>query len=271
MTETIPLDIDVEPFPGYRLLGCLGQGGFGSVWEAATPTGRRVALKFLPCSSEMTTAQELRSLQGVRQLRHPHLIRIDQVWCHLGYIVIAMELADGSLHDLYDAGLLDPEKVCQYLSQAAAALDFLNSRQHLIAGRRVAVQHCDVKPSNLLVLGSRVKVADFGISTLTSSQIQTCRHSGTLHFRAPEMLQGRLTDQTDQYSLAVTYCYLRGGRFPFVSAASLSPWSGIGTTPELSMLTALERPIVARALGVVPRQRWSSCGEFMTRLSRVVG
>src|SRR5581483_6614153 len=92
-----------EPFPGYRLLGCLGRGGFGEVWEAETPTHRRAALKFLPCDAERTTAQELKALQAVRHLRHPHLIRLDQVWCHLGYIMIAMELADGSLFDLYQA------------------------------------------------------------------------------------------------------------------------------------------------------------------------
>src|SRR5262245_9149169 len=97
--QTARLEVGLEPFPGYHLRRPLGQGGFGEVWEATTPTGRPIALKFLPCEEERTTVQELRSLQAIRQLRHPHLVRIEQVWCHLGYVVVAMELAEGNLAD----------------------------------------------------------------------------------------------------------------------------------------------------------------------------
>src|SRR5262245_19843934 len=126
----------MEPFPGYRLQECLGQGGFGQVWRAEKPGGWPVALKFLPCAAGRST-REIRALQTVRHLRHPQLIRVDQVWCHLGYIIIAMELADASLEDLFDDCLLeggkalDPWRVCYYLAQAAEGLDFLNKRQHM--------------------------------------------------------------------------------------------------------------------------------------------
>ena len=53
--------------------------------------------------SRRIVTQEIRAIQIMRQLRHPHLTRIDQVWCHRGYIVITMEKAEGSLLDLLDA------------------------------------------------------------------------------------------------------------------------------------------------------------------------
>ena len=49
------------------------------------------------------------------------------------------------------------------------ALDFLNTRQHTLDGRKVAFQHCDVKPSNMLLIDGSVKLTDFGLSVMTGS------------------------------------------------------------------------------------------------------
>jgi serine/threonine protein kinase len=180
----------MEPFPGYRLRRRRGTGGYAEVWEATSPLGYAVALKFLRLDEERATARELRSLQIVRQLHHPHLIRIHQVWCYLGYIVVAMELADASLAELltiYQSEFGTPivaEMVCLLLSEAAQALDFLNTRQHKIDGNCIAIQHCDVKPSNLLVIGNKVKVTDFGISSRLASWSDTRSRAGTLDFCA---------------------------------------------------------------------------------------
>jgi serine/threonine-protein kinase len=271
-----PLASGLEPFPGYRLRHRLGSGGFGEVWEAETPQGRAVALKFVPCDHPHAAKLELRSLQAVRLLRHPNLVRIDQVWCHLGYIVVAMELADGSLCDLFEVyhselgAPIVAEHICLLLSQAAAALDFLNTRQHLINGQRVAIRHCDVKPSNLLLFGDVVKLTDFGLSSMTTAQFQFHRRAGTIDYTAPEVFQGQLSERTDQYSLAITYCRLRGGRLPFPEAPSSFQSDYVRPAPDLSMLSEPERPVIARALHAVPQNRWSSCGELMARLTRTV-
>src|SRR5688572_7949021 len=85
-----------ELYPGYKLRRLRGVGGFGEVWEAEK-AGDKLALKFLACTTAGDGARELRSIQLVQGLVHPNLIKIDRVWCAGGYLVVAMELADGSL------------------------------------------------------------------------------------------------------------------------------------------------------------------------------
>jgi serine/threonine protein kinase len=270
------LEAGTEPFPGYHLRHRLGSGSFGEVWEAGDPKGGAVALKFLPCDSKNTVAREIRSVQAISQLQHPHLIRIDRIWCYQRFLVIAMELAQGTLADLLanyrSAGneAIVPEHVCLLLLEAAEALDFLNARQHEINGRIVAIQHCDVKPSNLLLVGDQLKVADFSLSSSISSQLETRCRAGTLNYCAPEIFQGRLSNQTDQYALALTYCFLRGGRLPFTDTPATFQATYIRPPPDLTMLSPQERPIVGRALNPVPQNRWSSCGELMAQLTRVI-
>jgi serine/threonine protein kinase len=266
----------MEPYPGYKLRQLLGRGGFAEVWEAETADSRSCALKFLPCDDGLAASKEIRSIQAIRQIQHPHLIQIDQVWVHLGYIVVAMELAEGSLLDLFDAyqaeldSNVPPEQVLLYLSQAAEAIDFMNTRQHMLEGRKVAFQHCDIKPSNILLFGDTVKVADFGLASPTSAPLKFHRRAGTLEYTAPEVFQGRLSNWTDQYALAMSYCLLRGGKLPFSNTPPKFDPTYVRPAPELTMLPPRERPIVSRALSVTPQDRWPSCREFIAGLAKLI-
>ena len=276
MSHAVPLYTGMEPFPGYRLRQLLGRGGFAEVWEAETGQGGTVALKFLACSDSLAASKEIRSIQGIRKLVHPNLIQIDQVWTHLGYIVIAMELADGSLLDLLEAYVeefgtpIPAEQVCLYLSQAAEGLDFLNSRVHILDGRKVSFQHCDVKPRNLLLFGDVIKVADYGLSSPTSAMVKSHRRAGTPDFTAPEVFQGRLSDWTDQYSLAITYIQLRTGRLPWNETPHGIQRNYVRPAPDLTILPEVERGVVSRALSPVPQNRWPSCTAFINELSLAV-
>lgn len=276
MTRVQSLAGGKEPVPGHRLDCLLGRGGWGSVWKATRDDGDACALKFIPCQSQDAAVQEIRALQAIRQLKHPHLLRIDQIWSVPGYIVIAMELAEGSLLDLLGVYMTEfgqpifADHLCFFLKQAAAALDFLNIRQHHVSDQRVAFRHCDVKPSNLLVQGQQVKVADFSLSVQATSSMGYHRRAGTLNYCAPELFQGWLSDRSDQYSLAVTYCQLRTGYLPFPEESGSIDKNHARPAPDLSPLVAAEQPILARALSLVPQNRWPSCTEMIERLEKVV-
>jgi serine/threonine protein kinase len=267
----------IEPYPGYCLRRLLGQGGFGEVWETEVADGTRVALKFIPCGDSMETAREFRAFQALRQLQHPNLIRIERLWSQMGYIVLAMELAEGTLADLLEVSLsefnapLEAPDVCGYLAQVAEALDFLNARQHEVDGKVVAIQHCDVKPRNMLIFGDTIKLADFGLATPTASRLQLRRPAGTYDYAAPEVFGGQLCDQSDQYSLAVSYCELRSGKLPFPKVLEFRQSWPLNRPPaDLSMLAPKEQPIIAQALSRGPSNRWPSCRDLMARLSRAV-
>jgi serine/threonine protein kinase len=271
--EAAPLRITPDLHPGYCLQRLRGRGSFGQVWEAKTHTGEPVALKFLPCAGDQA-GMEVRSLQLIRDCAHPGLVRIDKVWSAAGCLVIAMELADGSLADLldvYQAELgtaLPRDHLLPLLAQAAEVLDFLNTRQHCVHGRRVTFQHCDVKLANLLVFGEAVKLSDFGLTTALTSCEKAHQRAGTPAFAGPEVFQGRVTEHTDQYALAVCYCMLRGGRLPFHGTPATFDPQYVRPAPDLSMLDPDERPPISRALASVPQDRWPSCAELMARLAK---
>src|SRR4051812_122492 len=220
LPATSRFSLSPDLHPGYKLVRLRGAGGFGEVWEARKADGGTVALKFLPARGQ-NAAQELRSIQIIQGLSHPHLTRVERVWCAGGYLIVAMELADGSLADLLDvcraeAGCALPSNhVLPLLAQVADALDFLNHHQHLVNGQWVTVQHCDVTPANLLLFGQAVKLSDFGLTTTLVGAQKVHYRAGTPSYAAPEIFQGRLTDRSDQFSLAVCYCVLRGGQLPF--------------------------------------------------------
>lgn len=278
MSNAASLHTGMVPYPGCRLIQLLGKGGYGEVWEAETGDAKRVALKFLSGFDSHASPREIRAIQTVSKLRHPHLTHTDRVWTFDSYIVIQMELADASLQDMLDAyeeemgTPVEPGKVCLYLSQAAQALDFLNAHQHIIDGQRVGLQHCDIKPSNLLLFGEdTVKLADFGLAVPTRSHVEPHRRAGTPGYAAPEVFEGRISDYSDQYSLAVTYCELRVGRLPFPPIDDFrDSWPRRRPEPDLSQLSARERLIIARALKREPQGRWPSSGQMMTELTQAL-
>jgi serine/threonine protein kinase len=261
------------PLPGYKLVRLRGVGGFASVWEAQSSDGERVALKFMSSSNAGTTARELRSLQAIQTLDHPNLLRIRQVWSLPGCIVIAMDLADASLLDLLElyieefARQIEPERLCQYLLQVAQALDFLNARRHRFEGRLVGLQHGDIKPNNVLLTGDKARLADYGLATPTSGPVTPCHRQGTAEYCPPEVFQGNLTEWSDQFSFAVTYHVLRTGTFPYPPPPPKDQLKNYHRPePDLSMLTAAERPVLARALSPIPQNRYPTCLDLMAAL-----
>jgi WD40 repeat protein len=83
----------------------------------------------------------------------------------------------------------------------------------------------------------------------------------------PEAFAGQSAVQSDQYSLAVTYCHLRGGRLPFTGTAAQVLAGHLHQAADLTMVPEYERPILARALAKKPRERWPNCRAFVQALA----
>ena len=160
----------LETVGGYTLVERLGKGGFGEVWKATGPGGFQVALKFVALADDAGPA-ELRSLEVIKDIRHPHLLATFGSWRDDGRLIIAMELAGRTLLDRFREsagqgfpGIPAPE-IFEHFLDASKALDFLNEPRHPSGGSGpLGIQHRDVKPQNLLLVGGSVKVADFGLA-----------------------------------------------------------------------------------------------------------
>ncbi|HYT88055.1 MAG TPA: protein kinase, partial [Gemmataceae bacterium] len=225
----------------------------------------QVAFKFVSLAGR-AGAIEQKALMVIRNIRHPNLLSIFGVWQLDGWLAVGMELADRTLHDRLKEALdrslpgIPRRELVRYVLDAAAVIDYLNKPRHFLdGGKPVGIQHGDVKPQNIFLIGEGVKVGDFGLVRLLERAV--VQHEGglTRAYAAPEVLAGQMSRWSDQFALAVTYCFLRGGRLPFTGLDR--------DRPDLSMLPEEECAAVRRALERDPRQRWPSCRAFVKALA----
>jgi formylglycine-generating enzyme required for sulfatase activity len=266
---SLHLDAGVAPIAGYTLVRLRGRGGFGEVWEASAPGGVHVALKFIRLESEAAEVEQ-RALKVICNIRHPHLLDVQFAVRVADCLVIAMPLCDESLMDRLKAspGGLPCDELLEYMEELARAVDFLNEPRHRGEdGRLVGIQHRDIKPLNIFLVGGSARLADFGLAKILEAASATHTGRMTVAYAAPEVPAGRMSRWSDQYSLAVTYVQLRTGRLPFVGENVLQVLHAhINNPPDLSGLPQGERPVVARALAKRPEQRWPTCRAFVRAL-----
>ncbi len=262
-----------EPVPGYRLVKRLGIGGAGEVWCAEGPGELPVALKLVQLSCKLG-GRERENLRILRAIRHPNLLAYFGAWITDELLIIGMELADCSLWEHFHqrtAGRLAGiplSELLDILFEAARLIDFIHAPKHALDGRSdVAIHHRDIKPQNIMLLGGGVKVADFGLSCLFDRCAKSRSHDGlTYAYAAPEMFRRQISEHSDQYSLAMTYCVLRGGRLPFVGPPASVMYGHLFEPPDLAMLPLPEQSVVHRALSKDAEERWPSCREFVDAL-----
>ncbi len=210
----------------YRLVGVLGRGGMGVVWQARDELlGRSVAVKEIRLPPELPDEEReilrrrtLREARSAGRLSHPNVVTVYDVVEEDGRPWIVMELVRSTTlaEAIREYGPLPPAEVARIGLQVLAALH---------AAHRAGVLHRDVKPSNVLLTGDgRVVLTDFGIASLEGDPSLTT--SGTLlgspAFIAPERVQGRGAGaESDLWSLGATLYTAVEGRPPYDRGSTL--------------------------------------------------
>jgi serine/threonine protein kinase len=271
------LQANTEPLPGYCLIEPLGKGGFGEVWKCEAPGGLLKAIKIVAGKglhlgdNAGGADQELRALQHVKSIRHPFLLSMDRIEVVDGDLLIVMELADHSLHDLLGEYRqngqrgIPRDELLGYLREAAEVLDLMNQQHQL--------QHLDIKPRNLFLLNRHVKVADFGLvnrvpEVTGNAPAELQFNPVTPAYAAPENFHGQISQACDQYSLAIAYHEMLTGKRPFGGKNFRQlALQHVQVAPDLSALPEGDRPAVARALAKKPEERFPSCGAFVQALT----
>jgi serine/threonine protein kinase len=235
----------------YRVLGVLGGGGMGVVYEAEDlKLGRRVALKFLPeeVASDRAARQRFESeARSASALNHPNICTIYGVEEYEGQPFLVMELLQGqTLRDLI--ATMAPGKPALEL---AMLLDLsLQIASGLEAAHRQGIIHRDIKPANIFVTShGQAKILDFGLAKLflagtptadsspdvpeegtphhISREIESLTASspflsrtgvamGTAGYMSPEQIRGeKLDTRTDLFSFGLVLYELATGQRAF--------------------------------------------------------
>ena len=190
----------------YRPLQTRASGGFGSVEICLDGRlQRRVAIKRMPLASPYnrtsteTTATALAEARTASMLQHPNIVQVIDFSYDSAYAYLVMEYVDGmSLEEF----LAQVEGNSLTYDEAACIADALV--QALSFAHENGVLHLDIKPANVLIDRSgHVKLADFGMATLTSAAGFGGARGGTVGYMPPEQLNGEVVDErSDVFSLA---------------------------------------------------------------------
>ena len=160
------------------------------------------------------------------------------------------------------------DELISYMQDAAKGLDFLNQPNHDLGSGPVAIQHCDVKPANIVTIGNSAVVCDFGLAKiLTRNQATATSAAGTPAYMAPEAIGGQPSKTSDQYSLAITFCELRTGKMP---VEGNSVWEVIDKHRQgqlnFSALPEAELNVLRKATHLDWKSRYESCSEMVDHL-----
>ena len=218
----------------YKIVGLLGAGGMGMVYEAEdTDLGRHVAIKVLSASLQDDAPMLERFKREARassSLNHPGICTVYSIEQHQGRPFIVMELIKGAtLAEKMGRQPFDVHRLLDLGIQIADALESAHSK---------GIVHRDLKPANLMINDrGQVKILDFGLAKVDAtgtvaqdgeevSQLVTAVGSGplttagtvmgTVHYMSPEQTRGQLTDaRTDLFSLGAVLYQMATGEMPF--------------------------------------------------------
>ncbi|MCB9833081.1 MAG: serine/threonine protein kinase [Planctomycetes bacterium] len=218
--------------PGYSIVGSLGRGGMGIVYQAIQERLQRVvALKVLMPADEANpdyVARFEREAMAVARLNHPNVVTAYDYGEADGRFYLAIEYVEG-----YDgAELIANQGRIAEADAVAMARDAVLGLSHALSH---GIIHRDIKPANLMLtseahrdasggaLSGRLKVTDLGLAQirenaqdLRGGQLDCGKIVGTPSYMAPEQSRGEPVDfRSDIYALGATLYHFVTGIKPY--------------------------------------------------------
>jgi len=252
----------------YRIEGPLGAGGMGEVFAGVdTRLGRKVAIKV---STQPFSGRLDREARAISALNHPHICTLYDI----GPNYLVMELVEGeTLEARLQKGLLPLDLVLRYAGEIADAL---------AAAHALEITHRDLKPGNIMVTSSGIKVLDFGLAKFAAhgesrpaetTVTEKGAIMGTVQYMAPEQLEGKKADaRSDIFALGIVIHEMATGHKTFASQSRAGIIAEIlrSDPPSISSSRGECPPLldlaVARCLAKKQGDRWQSAQDLAAAL-----
>lgn len=172
----------------YDITEVLGEGTYGKVRKArCRHTGEYRAMKQMKLGSQEDgiPSTAIREIAILKELGHENIVRLMDIFCKPGELVLVFELLDSDLKKHMKAlnGQMQPSQVRDFAHQLLTGMEFCHANR---------IIHRDLKPQNLLInSNNRLKIADFGLARAFSLPIPQYTHEVvTVWYRPLEILLG---------------------------------------------------------------------------------
>ena len=247
----------------YTIVGVLGEGGTGVVYDALSLDKKKVALKVIHghlLSDAQIRGRFTREAKILRRLSGPNLCPVlefgeapDPLHEDASVLFLALERVDGPALDqvLRESAPLPFERIYDIVLQM---LDGLTS------AHAQGVIHRDLKPANVLLSGgTRVIVVDFGMAKIVTGggagTTNLTAHNmvfGTPEYMAPEQARGdELDARCDIYAVGIILYEMLTGRVPFTAATPLGVLTAQLTSEVVPPRTIAPTRAISAALEAV--------------------
>ena len=233
--ETVPLrkpedshdgPVPLRRFGPYEIMRKLGRSMTDVYLARDTRSARLTVLKVVEESNDPYTQQvlvaERRGAAIQKQLRDfdPRFVEIYEYGQMENAFYVAMEYIEGhSVADkLRESGRMEPQDAARIAMEICSQLEKLHSHQAEIDGRRRAIVHGDIKPSNVQITGNgQVRLLDFGIAKVISLTRNLTHHDlGSPNYCSPERLASARVDQfADLWATGVSLYEMVAGSLPY--------------------------------------------------------
>jgi hypothetical protein len=216
----------------YQLDERMGEGGLGVVWRGSDiVSGAGFAIKLLRperARDEAAVARFVRERTALLRFRHPNVVALHDMIVEGDRLALVMDLVeDGDLAQYRQrhGGTLEAVEATDIMAQVCDAL---------AAAHAAGIVHRDLKPANILLDRGRVRLTDFGIAQIVGEPSLTSEgiFLGTLHYLAPEVIQGKEpTPACDSYAVGITLYELLAGEPPFTGQSAAVLHGHLHLTP----------------------------------------